>query len=46
MQIEHVGKSAMDNLRETIHENDRLNHLAALVRSYIINFFLTHAKHL
>jgi len=37
--IPQVGKHAMDNLRETIHENEELNKQAHQIRMIIINFF-------
>ena len=39
MDIDQVGQYAMDNLRETIHENDALNKEADLIRRIVIEFF-------
>lgn len=36
-----VSSTAMDHMRETIHENEVLNQIAHRVRSYSIQFFLS-----
>ncbi len=37
--VNQVGKHAMDNLREMIHENDALNKQADHIRRIVIEFF-------
>lgn len=37
----HVSGTAMDRLRETIHENEILNQVADRVCSYTLHFFLS-----
>lgn len=37
--IPHVGKTAMDRLRETIHENEALNQAAARIHNIVTQFF-------
>ncbi len=41
--LSRVGSHAMDNLRETIHENEALNkqadHVRTIVTNFVINFF-------
>lgn len=37
--VPQVGKTAMDRLRETIHENDALNKAAARAHYVVTQFF-------
>ena len=42
--IPQVGKHAMNNLRDTIHENEELNKQAHQIRMIVINFLTLNSR--